>query len=323
MLRTSDRVGVSVTSTQLKFRAAYLLIPLLLVAYFSIAVRQPFGDYDATWWNMKALVIAEGHPLDAFANSALPHLSYPPLQPVIIGMLWRAFGVSQSVVIFYHAFVYMGVLVVLSRLRWWAYLIAGVAILPYATMQYADLSIALAFLFAWTAYRRYGDHALVGAVMGVGLLIKNEAIMLTGIMLVTIALDTRRLPLRVLLGLLPGALALVIFKTIIATAPNDLVGSAGMIERALDGTRYRLILASAANQLLYWGYGAIVFLCLLSRLDRTRYDRAALLWVAIAALGYILIYGITPHDLAWHLRTSIDRLVLHLFPMIAFALAAR
>jgi hypothetical protein len=30
--------------------------------------------------------------------------------------------------------------------------------------------------------------------------------------------------------------------------------------------------------------------------------------------GYMFIYLLTPYDLAWHVNTSIERLLLHLFP---------
>ncbi len=38
------------------------------------------------------------------------------------------------------------------------------------------------------------------------------------------------------------------------------------------------------------------------------------LTVLITALSYYVVYLITPHDLGWHLKTSADRLFMHLWP---------
>jgi len=35
-------------------------------------------------------------------------------------------------------------------------------------------------------------------------------------------------------------------------------------------------------------------------------------------IGYYLVYIVTPHDLAWHLQYSLDRLLLQLWPSAIF-----
>ncbi len=51
-------------------------------------------------------------------------------------------------------------------------------------------------------------------------------------------------------------------------------------------------------------------------------DRAGALTSAVAlallALGYFVIYLISPHDLNWHLSNSLDRLLLQLWPSFVF-----
>jgi hypothetical protein len=46
----------------------------------------------------------------------------------------------------------------------------------------------------------------------------------------------------------------------------------------------------------------------------TKYP-AALSVLAIMLTGYFLVYVATPHDLTWHLKSSADRLLLHLWPL--------
>ncbi|MCJ7433636.1 MAG: hypothetical protein MUO77_09130, partial [Anaerolineales bacterium] len=40
--------------------------------------------------------------------------------------------------------------------------------------------------------------------------------------------------------------------------------------------------------------------------------------MALQLLGYLAIYLITPHDLAWQLGTALDRNVLQIFPSFLF-----
>ncbi|MDP7078247.1 MAG: hypothetical protein QF415_00045, partial [Candidatus Undinarchaeales archaeon] len=36
-------------------------------------------------------------------------------------------------------------------------------------------------------------------------------------------------------------------------------------------------------------------------------------------MGYVMVYLITPNDLGWHILTSRDRLLLHLWPSFLFS----
>jgi archaellum biogenesis protein FlaJ (TadC family) len=51
-------------------------------------------------------------------------------------------------------------------------------------------------------------------------------------------------------------------------------------------------------------------------------ERQRQIWLLIIILGqfagYFFIYLITPHDLSWHISTSMDRVISHLFPMLIF-----
>jgi len=45
---------------------------------------------------------------------------------------------------------------------------------------------------------------------------------------------------------------------------------------------------------------------------------AAAMTLVITAAGYMVIYLTTPHDVGWHLRTSLSRIVLHIWPGAIF-----
>ena len=56
------------------------------------------------------------------------------------------------------------------------------------------------------------------------------------------------------------------------------------------------------------------------RADRRRGVLPGLVGILGAMLaGYFFVYLTTPHDLAWHVSTSMDRLLIHLWPSMLLA----
>jgi hypothetical protein len=119
--------------------------------------------------------------------------------------------------------------------------------------------------------------------------------------------------------------ALAYFKLSLAPA-NDLIAGQGMavtMDRMLDLPRYlqvakgflaaffdflkgRIVLFPACVVLLGWSYNE----CYL------RSCAVSAISLLSMAAGYFVIYVATPHDLAWHLDTSLKRLFLQLFPSV-------
>jgi hypothetical protein len=65
-----------------------------------------------------------------------------------------------------------------------------------------------------------------------------------------------------------------------------------------------------------WGlFGVLVLWALRRR------SRVGVLWLTAGfqVMGYTLIYFITPHDIHWHIQTSMDRLLLHVAPLLLLA----
>jgi hypothetical protein len=54
-----------------------------------------------------------------------------------------------------------------------------------------------------------------------------------------------------------------------------------------------------------------------------RTNKVPLLAVLLIFLGYLVIYVITPYDLNWHLSTSLDRLILQIFPAVVYLVIKR
>jgi hypothetical protein len=132
-----------------------------------------------------------------------------------------------------------------------------------------------------------------------------------------------------LLGAAPLLLLIFWFKHDIA-APDELFSSPStMIQKILTPTRYWIILQSFAKELLRFGHwwiipGTVAMLAFYLLIFRRRKSetRPALhvsaLTLLLTLAGYFAIYLITPRDLYWHLRFSLNRLFLQLWPSAIF-----
>lgn len=286
----------------------------------------PSGQYDAVvFWNVKARYIAQsGDPSLVFRLPFVAHTDYPPLVPMLVGFGWQVFGYYPLVPIIIHGAFLAGMTVILGlSLPFALALIATITAAPFAAQQYADLPLAFFVMAAFSAYRWQRSDMLIGLLFGLAFLTKNEGILLTGCALVVITLERRRIPFGILAGLSIPALALILFRMFVATAPNDLMSSDGIFERLFDLDRYAIIFRYAWDHLFQWRLSALIVILIVAGAYRRRVDRTLMGFVMLAVIGYTLIYALTPHDLDWHLSTSFDRLVLHLFPVFTLALGLR
>jgi hypothetical protein len=131
----------------------------------------------------------------------------------------------------------------------------------------------------------------------------------------------------VLVGAAPALVAIAIFKVGFAppsyfTAEQSL-GEA--IASLLDPDRMALVGRSVARELWLTGATIVGVLPILAAFAVVRgIDRQApaAARFAVPAIGvlltvYVVAYLVTPKDLAWQLRTSVDRVVLQLVPTLA------
>jgi hypothetical protein len=119
-----------------------------------------------------------------------------------------------------------------------------------------------------------------------------------------------------IIGTIPIVLIFLLFKFFYAPA-NDLIAEnqAGtLLEKLTDTDRYLMIIENIANS-VYRKYPLIIFFIFLMILfykkKRISYDFLILILMLFI---YIAVYIMTPHNLQWHLTTSLDRLLLHIYP---------
>ena len=131
------------------------------------------------------------------------------------------------------------------------------------------------------------------------------------------------------LGVAPVCLLVVWFKHSIAP-PGDLFGGyADAIGKLQEGRRYWVVAQWFAKELLRFGEwsvmpGTILLAVLYLGLRQPKQNppgaglHASVIALALTLAGYFFIYLITPYDLYWHLRFSLNRLFLQVWPSAIF-----
>ena len=242
--------------------------------------------------------------------------------------------------------------------RWSLGLLAGmvllgtVRLLRWGALQYADVPLAFFFLATVVLLGRHDEQrsarggqasagllSLAGLMIGLAAWTKNEGLVFAAAVSVVrttlVALElgwkqSLREGFHILAGALPLLLVLLLFKSQVS-GTNDLIASQEFAEttaRLLDPARHLDIwraFISGGFQVAHV-FAAVIPLCflLLGRRSPTTADRCQL-WFVVAVLGlllaaYDIAYLTTPYELKWHLSTSVDRLLVQLWPTTLLAI---
>jgi hypothetical protein len=186
-----------------------------------------------------------------------------------------------------------------------------------------------------------GLLALAGLTAGLGAWTKNEgAVLIVGAGLAVLYVLSRRRDWRLFLPFAAGiALPLAIFVSFrLFIAPSgDILSAAtgGSMSQVLDLQRHALILKHMWGELLgfgawdipHLGLGILPFLLIYWALFRSRVPsswtralRLGFIILCVQLLGYYAAYLISPYELSWHLNYSSTRIILQIFPLLAFLL---
>lgn len=180
---------------------------------------------------------------------------------------------------------------------------------------------------------------LAGLTAGLGAWTKNEGSLF--VIAAALALGIaffRQKPFRVLSWYAMGLalpIAVVLYFKLFLAPPSDVLtsGPVRSISQVLDISRHTLILQSFWGEIKgfgIWGIseisiGIIPVLLIYYLLFRTGMVRdhrpayiAGITMLVVQALGYYIIYLITPYDLTWHLYYSAERVILQIFPLMLF-----
>ena len=305
-------------------------------------------------WNLKARHIAlGGENWSNVFNDALKHTDYPLLLPLSIARMWTYAGTTTTAVpqLLHVVFLLLTISVLLAtvaimRNRIHA-IVATFIVMAYSNFlrfpsnQYADTAVGCYILMALCmtviAWRLTGNShspwVLSGLFAGCAAWTKNEGL-LFALVLVIVTVSVTALvrgPKKIkhtivplLTGLAPFLFIVGFFKLTL-TGSNDLLQDLSLADiwnKITDPQRHQLILRK--SRFIITSYPDLwVILSLLVYLGifgftKFRQDRPGIaivgLSVFLTTIGYYTVYLITPHDLSWHLSTSLQRLFIHLWP---------
>jgi hypothetical protein len=222
------------------------------------------------------------------------------------------------------------------------------------TWQYADVPLSFFFL-ATVAFlclhdervrtdsRSAGFLALGGLSAGFAAWTKNEGLLFLCAIVFAVVwrmrVERRRegsaeggvhslVPL--LLAMVPMVVVIVYFKRFVAP-PGDLFSDPStMLHKVLDPARYWAVIQWYASELFRFGHWLVVpgtlllagvYVAMGKTGERLRHGagfRASMAALALTLAGYFAIYLLTPLDIYWHLRFSLDRLFLQVWPSAIF-----
>jgi hypothetical protein len=329
-----------------------------VVAFVLNTVGFPNGVWDAwAIWNLHArfLYLGGAHWADGF-SPLIPwsHPDYPLLVPASVARAWLYAGsdtvpAPAAIALLFTfgtaALAFAAVSLVRGRS---AGALAGVTVLAapgffqWGAGQIADIplsffilaTVALLALHDRGARSRGGLLALAGVCAGLAGWTKNEGLLFIVVLVIVRLLSVlwkrgwracAREGALLLAGLLPVVAVIAAFKGSVQSA-NEIVAAAagpGVAEKLTDWSRYTTILGKLYHShVARWAVPPVLFYLLWlgfrPRGARRPAVAASALILALVFAGYLGVYLLTPHDLAWHLATSLNRLIIHLWPAAMF-----
>jgi hypothetical protein len=337
--------------------AVALGLAAFAAAFYATSSVNLDGDWDAfSIWNVRARYLAGGQPtwrraFDADMGGRMigaSHPGYPLLLSAFIASQWIAGGAVTSAVSIAASLVFalavVGVLVSSIGLRRGTALglLGGLAFLATDTFvgrapgQYADLPLALCMLAAlvlWESAASTGStrlFAAAGFAAGLAPWTKNEGWPFLLAFLAVAMWRARGAALWAILGSLPGVFATLAIKFWLSTGTEAMFPETVRQAVSFLGQPARWWAIAQGFGRGLWQLGALPWahpILLVAAVAFVagvipRPERAARAWLLIPiAAMFAADYGIfvlSTADLTWHLGTSVDRLILQMWPSLLF-----
>jgi len=305
----------------------------------------PQGNWDAwAMWNLRARFLAADGDLPRRAWSpalAEVHPEYPLLLPSFVARCWTYSGSAGTAAPITAAYLFF--LALLATLAGGfallrgptAGILLGLTLLGTPTLlhevwaQYADVPLTCYFAGAMI-FVLLDRPILAGVFAGLASWTKDEGVLFLAVFLVATLFLRRSKFSRVLIGAIPGTCVAALFKLTLAPAGPMYFrrGLSTLIERATEPGRLPQIAAAFSHQLSVlhsgWYHPLWPVVALMVTLRFQRGPRPEFLFCAfvpaVMLAGYFSIFLITPYPLPWQLGSSLDRLMVQLWPLLLLAL---
>ena len=326
---------------QIKFQYFNSLV-LLIILSTAVLIYQkrviPWGAWDGTFiWNLHAKFLADQeHWQQLFSKQiSWSHPDYPLFVPSLIAIFWHSEGSFSTIIpMLIGLLPLLGIIVILysSLNNTLVGFIPCVIILldsvfmSQASAQYADTWLAFFILlgtFLLVSINQNKNLILVAGIIVSGAFwVKNEGLfffLITSFLVFFQFKSDKKLILKYFLGTIILVIVLILFK-IKNSAENDMLP--GLFNtfgnKLLDSNRYILIINFFKITILK-KFPILPFLLLFSIFYYPKFKKLniyPLIGIVFLICMYFFIYLFTPKDLAWHLETSLDRLLHQVYPTI-------
>ena len=300
----------------------------LLIGYALFATAGPVWEFDfLSDWGLKAREFFNAGHIDwTFLESAWyrsTHPDYPPLLPLAFDAVsvLRGFWSDEALGLLNVAFA-AGLLLAIYRfaiedLR--STLPASFitfAMVPLAATPWIGLAEAPFVAYATAGLLLMRKNATAGAVMlGCAAFTKNEGASLIVAAAIALIVVHRARDLWRLWPAVAIPLPWWIMKSLHHLQTDITSGDVltRVMQHATDPEVLRALTSYSLGKPLFW-IGLVAGVALTFR----RLDRFVLTALALQLTFYVGAYLATPHDVAWHVQWSWERLIAHLTPSLAF-----
>lgn len=319
---------------------------LFLTIYFALYASK-YGSWDA-WaiWNLHAKFLYHTQHWHQMLSGSLAysHLDYPLMVPSVVAFFWNGFGSMSPLVpvmLSYGLLLIIPLLIYFSLLGEGNRLFACIAMTIFiidnnfkmiALSQCADTLLSLLILLTFIQHQNLKTNAanrvyILGFICVSCAWVKNEGLVFyilftIGFLLVNYKnIQTLK---KYFIGMIIPALVVVYFKLFLSPA-NDLISAnnkqlSSLTTVLYDTGRYATILKFGINTLIDNYMAALILIFVVIILNRKAFLSLPFIVISVLLAAYFIIYLITPHDLSWHLSTSLYRVFQQVYPASIYLL---
>jgi len=323
-----------------------------LISVIASSRAAPHGDWDA-WaiWNQHARFLFRGGEGDAwrgFFSIVWSQPDYPLLLPASVARVWAYAGHESTLgpvviaMVFGIACVTLVVTTIGGRHGWiaGALMLGATTFLAQVPSQCADVPLAC-FIVATLAVT-FGDalripnpesrtpSLIAGATGAMAAWTKNEGVVFVLLMLlIAVIVVVRRRDGRQFLWSIAGAAPILIvvvgFKLALAPSSGLVEGQslAVILTRLMDPARHLTVLGLMAQHAMRWSapfaFAVFPIVSLVAAWMGVRFGgvvRVMAIVLGLMLASYYVVYVTTPFDITWHVTTSVDRLLVQLWPAL-------
>ena len=282
-----------------------------------------FLFYEECWTNLLTNKISWTHP------------DYPIMLPSLIAVFWRGIGYIDPIVpALISYFVFIGILCFIwnsfhnasfKSIALLSSMILAIDIrfVLQASSQYADTIVALFILITVVLFSKRQDKPLVfflllGFFSSMPIWVKNEGnifFIFTSILMVHQYKNEPPKIFAFLIGTLPVVLLYSCFKIFFAP-DNDIIGAlnTNTYGKVMNLDRYIIVVKHLIDTLIHhFPVLLVLFFIVLVFYTKALFTRMSFI-IFSTLFSYLFVYIITPHDINWHLSSSLNRLIHHLYP---------